>query len=328
MHDTSTGTLRLLVPPDYRIQVFNLIHSPSHMSFIRTFNQIREKYVWHKMRSQIHNLCKTCSVCQQSKITLHTKAPLQKFEKSTPFSFIHIDLVGELPQSHNYKYLLTIIDRHTRWFEVIPLQSISSSIVIDKIKHHWISRYGVPEILVSDRGTQFTSHDFSSFCQFFGIEVRHTTSYHPQCNGMVERFHRVLKNSFKSQINKQWYDHLPLILLSLRNSFSISTGTSPAKCVFRTPLRLPGEIFYTRINQSQTFSNYTPPSTYTKPFVPRELNDCSYVWLKQPFKKTSLDRPYLGPFKVLKRQGTIYTCLLYTSPSPRDKRQSRMPSSA
>ena len=67
------------------------------------------------------------------------------------------------------------------------------------------------------------------------------------------------------------------------------------------------EIFYTRINQSQTFSNYTPPSTYTKPFVPRELNDCSYVWLKQPFKKTSLDRPYLGPFKVLKRQGTVYT---------------------
>ena len=69
-----------------------------------------------------------------------------------------MDLVGP---SKSFKYLLTIIDRSTKWFEAIPLKSITTKVVIEKFLHTWIARYGTPEILVTDRGTQFTSHEFS-----------------------------------------------------------------------------------------------------------------------------------------------------------------------
>ena len=143
-----------------RKQIFDLTHNIAHISFQRTFDQIHEKYVWPGMRRDVSNWCKTCTTCQQSKVTLHTKAPLSTFEKSNPFSFIHLDLVGPLPQSNGFKYLLTIIERYTHWFEAIPLSSITTQNVISSFTHTWISRFGTPTILVTDRGPQFTSHEF------------------------------------------------------------------------------------------------------------------------------------------------------------------------
>ena len=125
-----------------------------------------------------------------------------------------MDLVGPLPTSSGHKYLLTIIDRRTRWFEVIPLTSITTEVVIREFNYHWISHYGVPHDLITDSGTQFSSHMFSNFCKKYGIKHNMTTSYHPQCNGMIERFHRVLKNAFRSLDDaNQWYTHLTTYLV-------------------------------------------------------------------------------------------------------------------
>ena len=131
------------------------------------------------MRRNINSWCKSCHICQQSKVTFHTKAPLAKFAQSTPFSYVHIDLVGPLPVSNSFRYLLTMIDRSTRWFEVCALIDITTTTVIETFTHCWISRYGVPEYVVTDRGAQFTSYDFKRFCVRYGISHNMTTSYHP-----------------------------------------------------------------------------------------------------------------------------------------------------
>ena len=81
----------------------------------------------------------------------------------------------------------------------------------------WISRFGVPSVITSDRGAQFVSGIWTSLCSILGIRHSTTTSYHPQANGLVKRFHRQLKDALSSRLaGSDWFYHLPWILLGLR----------------------------------------------------------------------------------------------------------------
>ena len=151
--------------------------------------------------------------------------------------------MGPLPVSQNNRYLLTIIDRFTRWPEAIPLPDSQAATCAMALLQHWIARFGVPEDITSDRGPQFTSSVWAEFQKLFGIKVHQTTSYHPQANGMVERLHRQLKASLKARTTTaDWFVVLPLVLLGIRSSWRVDPGCSPAELVYGTTIRLPGEF--------------------------------------------------------------------------------------
>ncbi|WP_435336440.1 DDE-type integrase/transposase/recombinase, partial [Klebsiella pneumoniae] len=126
----------------------------------------------------------------------HTRSPAATF---TPvysrFDHVHVDLVGPLPYSDGYRYLLTCVDRFTRWPEAAPLADITTDSVARAFITTWISRFGVPLSLTSDRGSQFESSVWNMVMSLLGIQRFRTASYHPQANGIVERFHRQLKSS-------------------------------------------------------------------------------------------------------------------------------------
>jgi transposase InsO family protein len=90
---------------------------------------------------------------------------------------------------------MTIVDRTTRWVEAVPLKGISAEACIEAFMSHWIARFGVPETVTSERGSQFSSFAWSLFCDLLGVRHAMTTAYHSQANGMVERVHRQLKDS-------------------------------------------------------------------------------------------------------------------------------------
>ena len=114
------------------------------------------------------------------------------------FSHIHVDLVGPLPQSSDFFYLFTIIDHSTRWPEAITLQSTTAEDCAQVILGSWIPLFGVPLVITSNRGAQFTGSIWSSLCKFLGIVHSPTTYFHPQSNEIVERFHRQLKVSLRA----------------------------------------------------------------------------------------------------------------------------------
>ena len=88
----------------------------------------------------------------------HVVAPLTPLPMPDKrFDSLHIDIVGPLPESQGYSYLLTIVDRFTRWPEAISLSDISALTCARAFLYHWVSRYGVPSTLTSDRGRQFVS---------------------------------------------------------------------------------------------------------------------------------------------------------------------------
>ena len=108
---------------------------------------------------------------------------------SRRFSHIHVDLVGPLPASKGFTHLFTIMDRTSRWPEAIPLNTTTTVDCANALFQGWVSRYGVPAVITSDRGAQFTSSLWAALCSLLNIQHNQTTAYHPQSNGMVERFH-------------------------------------------------------------------------------------------------------------------------------------------
>ncbi|GFR58986.1 Pol polyprotein [Elysia marginata] len=104
---------------------------------------------------------------------------------------------------------MTIVDRTTRWPEAIPLNNTSTTDCARALIRHWISRFGVPLDLTSDRGSQFTSTLWNEISQQLGVQIHRTTAYHPQSNGLIERFHRTLKVALKARLQgPNWADEL------------------------------------------------------------------------------------------------------------------------
>ena len=243
--DTSTGRPRPVVPPTFRFTVFRAIHSLSHPSIRATRKLIASRFVWPRMFADIGRWTKSCLQCQLSKIHRHTKAPPSNFPLSTArFDNIHVDIVGPLPPSQGYTYLLTCVDRFTRWPEAFPLRDISAATVAQTLVSGWIARFGVPSTITTDRGGQFESSLWTHLRTLLGTARTRTTSYHPQANGLVERFHRQLKGALKAQALKHsWAEALPLVLLGIRTAVKEDLQCSVAELVYGTTLRLPGEFF-------------------------------------------------------------------------------------
>jgi hypothetical protein len=120
-------------------------------------------------------------------------------EISWRFSHIHVDLVGPLQYSNSFNYIFTIIDRTSKWMEAIPLLETSAAACAKALTFTWISRFGVPKRITSDRGPQFTSNLWFHLCEMLNISHKQTIAYHPESNGAVERLHRRLKDALRAR---------------------------------------------------------------------------------------------------------------------------------
>ena len=113
----------------------------------------------------------------------------------------------------------------------------------------WVSRFGVPSTITTDRGQQFESTLCKRLMQLLGTHRIRTTAYHPSANGLVERFHHQLKGAFKCLPDtNQWTKALPLILLGIQTTIKQDCHCTVAELVYDTTLRLPGEF----LNPSST----------------------------------------------------------------------------
>ena len=137
--------------------------------------------------------------------------------------------MGQLPPSNSYTYILTCIGRFTRWPEATPIADMTAETVAQAFVTSWVSRFGVPSTVLTDRGRQFELALWTRLMQLLGSKRIRTTSYHPIANGLIERFHHQLKASLKSHPNlTHWTDSLPFALLgihtALKDDLHCSTG--------------------------------------------------------------------------------------------------------
>ena len=320
--DISNGPARPFVPHSFRRRIFNVIHGLGHPGVERTRQAIADKFVWPSMRQDVTQWARECLPCQQAKIQRHTVPPIAEFAvPAKRFQHVHIDLVS-MPHSNNCNHLLTIVDRFSRWPAAFPIGDINADTVVDTFAHGWIAAHGVPEVVTSDRGSQFSSTIFTQLMKTWGIKHLMTTAYHPEANGMVERLHRRLKESLIALGNNDrhgWYWKLPMTLLALRTTVKPDLGASPSDLVYGEGLTVPGQLLGPpRMTddellraQRASLSNLRveverlqpkPTSSHRNPqvHIPDELSTASHVLVRKGLQQ-SLTAPYSGPYRVLER---------------------------
>ena len=251
----------------------------------------------------------------------HNRATLHKFDRATArFAHVHIDLVGPLLASKGCTHLLTVIDRFTRWPEAIPLAKTDTASVGNAFAPHWVARFGVPVDITSDRGPQFTSDIWQALSETLGAKVHQTTAYHPQANGIVERFHRLLKAALRARLKMvAWMDDLPWVMLGLRTAPKDEMGASVAEMVYGAPLSVSGTFFgpggepeasehLQRMRDVAVRLVPAPDAWHgTRPTVENSrLDDAEVVFVRRDASHSPLQTPYTGPYRVLQRHGKYF----------------------
>lgn len=185
------GKLKFAMPRSLQPKAMKIAHI-SHYGVQKSFQVLKEKYFWHGMSKDLENYVLSCKNCMTSKSHRIPHAPLQNNPVAThPGDFISMDLVGPFT---NGKQILTLIDRFSRHIQLMPLNVTSSQNVVTAL-FKYICTHGRPSMIHSDLGKQFTAQIFQDFNAKYGIRLIHSTTAHPQTNGISERINTSIKST-------------------------------------------------------------------------------------------------------------------------------------
>ena len=184
------------------------------------------------MYSDVVSHCTSCPQCavvhssgRLNRPQLHP-IPLQRV-----FQIVGVDIM-DLPKTEaGNKHVVVFQDFLSKWPLVFPVPDQKAIRLARLLVEEVVPMFGVPEALLSDRGTNLLSHLMQDVCKLLGIRKLNTTAYHPQCDGMVERFNRTLTTILRkhaARFGAQWDRYLPGVLWAYRNTPHDSTGEKPS----------------------------------------------------------------------------------------------------
>ena len=328
-------TLLVCLPKPERISVWQKLHAElGHVGSNKVLVAMRSRFFWPKMRDDVRRWAKDCAVCATTKDFLPSPvvAPCQSHEDHTlqPMEKCSVDVIGPLPVSNGYKYVLVLIDQFTKWAEAKPVEKLGGQVLADWLKSVF-ARFGVPRELVLDRGSDMESAVFREFCGGLGITQKFIAAYHHQSNP-VERFNRTFLNmlrSYTSQKEEKWSEFVETVLMAYRVTQHESTKVSPYEALYGVPPRLPVDMIYPvrsteevrdidslhkrmfevrkQARENLEAAAKRRKSRYNEKFKVAEpsfkIGDRVYLRRNRPGSK--LSPVFVGPFKILTRDSEV-----------------------
>ena len=235
-----------IVPPRHRMKAIireaHDLPTSGHQGQESTFRKISEIYFWPRMKSDIQDFVKTCQICQKRDRKKGETAlqPIKKHPK--PFYQVGMDVMGPLPMTMSGKrYIVIAVDHFTKWVEIRALESNDAQSIASFFHEDVICRYGVPEILTTDQGSEFVNELLTILTNTYHIRHIKTTAYHPQGNGQVERMNKTIKDILSKCVpkTKDWSHYVHAAAYVVRTSKSASTKYSPAELLTGRKFRQP-----------------------------------------------------------------------------------------
>ena len=237
----------VVIPASLRHDILSSCHDDAtagHLGPTKTYEKIRNRYYWHGMFKDIEHWCRTCIDCAMRKRPRnHHKAPLLPILVDGPFDRLAMDILGPLPTTHDgNRYIIVFSDYYTRWPEAYALPSIEAPRIAQLLIDEILARHSAPRTLLSDRGPNFLASVVKAVCDIMNTRRTLTTAYHPQTDGLVERFNATLCEGLSMYVSthqKDWDRHLPLTLFAYRVAPHATTGESPFYLLYGREPRLP-----------------------------------------------------------------------------------------
>ena len=235
----------IVIPRSLQQRTIDIAHE-GHQGIIKTKRLLREKVWFPYIDRLVDNTVKSCLACLAT-VPEHVVEPLKMTDlPAHPWSEVSVDFTGPLPSG---EYLLVVTDAYSRFPEVEIIKSTSFKSTVPKLDAIF-ARHGVPDILKSDNGPPFNSHEFGQFAAQLGFKHQKVTPLWPQANGGVERCMPMLKKVIRSAHieNKNWKQEMYKFLRNYRATPHSSTGVTPAEALFGRKIKV-------KLPEAPTFPN-------------------------------------------------------------------------
>jgi transposase InsO family protein len=233
------GPRRLLViPTEMQREVLYACHehmvSGGHLGRDRTIQRIQERYYWPGLVADAERWCASCVQC------LEAKSPARQHRirleavpvPGAPWDLVSVDATGPFPTTKNGNTQIVVFTDHlTRWVEAFAVPDIKTSTLADLLVERIVCRHGAPRTLLSDQGSSFVSELAAAVYHRLGVNKIQASAYHPQTNGLVERYNRTMKEMLTKYVDSRhtdWDTYLPYVTFAYNSSVHRSLeGLSP-----------------------------------------------------------------------------------------------------
>ena len=230
---------RAVVPDHLKERLIKSVHGgplAGHFSNNRLYNLLVRSWWWDGMYTDVAKHCRNCPQCAfASGAGSVGRPPLQPIPVQRPFQIVGVDIMDLLKTERGNKHVLLFQDFLTKWPMVYPMPDQKTKRIVQLLVEEFIPLFGIPEALLSDRGTNLLSYLTRDVCSLLGIEKLNTTAYHPQYNGLTERFNRTLKTMLRKQAatyGLQWDKYIYGVLWAYRNTPHEATLEKPSFLLF------------------------------------------------------------------------------------------------
>lgn len=254
---------QLILPQEYYQTVFKELHKEmGHPGVDRTVDLIRERFYWPRMQGDIEKfVMQGCECLKRKRPPKQTRAPLIPIVTTRPFELVSMDFLHLETCKHGYKYILVVMDHYTGFAQAYATKNKSAKTVVEKVFNNFALCFGFPEKIHHDMGRELENQLMAQLQRCCGVRGSHTTCYHPQGNGQVERFNRTLLSMLRTLTDSEkadWKNSLDKMVHAYNCTCSEATGFSPYYLLFGRSPRLPIDTLFnlTSTEKQESYSEY------------------------------------------------------------------------
>ena len=257
--------LQTVIPSNMVTETLELLHGngySGHVGFDKTLQKAQQCCYWPFMQRDIREYCATCRPCHyRSQPNPRNKAPLQSIKVSRPFELVCADIT-ELPITpKGNRYVLVLMDHFSKYVNLYAMPDQKAITVAKCIFENYIRQHGIPEQIHTDQGRQFEAEIIQTLCKVLGINKTRTTPYHPQSDGLIERFNRTLKDQLGKlllQNDGTWEDYLGYVEFAYNTATHSTTGFSPYFIINGRDARIPATLISSPLTEVSLAAPGTP----------------------------------------------------------------------
>ena len=287
---------QLVVPRSERRAMIRRSHDSlfaGHLGISRMVFRLQTRVYWPGLRQDVWTYVASCTVCIARKSPCPRRAPMGQVAVGRRWERVAMDLLDmSITSAKGNRYVLVMVDCFSRWTEACPLSDKTAISVADPFFRNIVCRFGMPSVIHSDQGREFENKVMHELCILGGSHKTKTTPYHPESDGLVERFNRTLLmmlEMFFGEHKEDWDDLLPPVMMAYRSSVHESTGFSPYRLMFGEECMLPMDIGLPR----------------RQPDLAEDVSNPYAIWVKDSLE-VAFDQVHRHSGQTVRRQKRLY----------------------